>query len=71
MAHREGNFGRPLLGVSKEQLQEFCTSRSLAWREDASNGDAVFLRNRVRAELVGLDKFNPVYPYRETPGFKP
>ena len=54
MARREGNFGRPLLDVSKDQLREFLTSRSIAWREDASNADAVYLRNRVRAELVPL-----------------
>lgn len=54
MGYREGNFGRPLLDVSKDRLREFLTSKSAAWREDASNVDSVFLRNRIRAELVPL-----------------
>ena len=54
MAHREGNFGRPLLSVSKGQLQQYLASRSVVWMEDASNDDSAFLRNRVRAELVPL-----------------
>jgi len=54
MAYREGSFGRPLLDIPKERLRSFLTSRSATWREDASNADSDFLRNRVRAELVPL-----------------
>ena len=52
MSHRAGNYGRPLLDVSKDELRRYLTSRALEWREDASNADVAYLRNRVRAELV-------------------
>ena len=54
MSRRDGKFGRPLLDVSKDELRDYLTSRSIPWREDASNDDSAFLRNRVRAELVPL-----------------
>ena len=54
MSHRTGKYGRPLLDVPKDELRAYLTARSLEWREDASNSDTAFLRNRVRAELVPL-----------------
>jgi tRNA(Ile)-lysidine synthase len=45
---------RPLLGVSREAIREYLAARSLPWRDDASNDDPRFLRNRVRKELVPL-----------------
>jgi tRNA(Ile)-lysidine synthetase-like protein len=43
---------RPLLAISREQIQLYAQSRSLHWREDATNQDTNFLRNRVRALLI-------------------
>jgi tRNA(Ile)-lysidine synthase len=34
------------------QTAAHCTARGLAWREDASNADPAYARNRVRAGLV-------------------
>ncbi len=45
---------RPLLGVSREAVREYLTRQGLAWREDASNEDPRFLRNRVRREVLPL-----------------
>jgi tRNA(Ile)-lysidine synthase len=45
---------RPLLGVSREAVREYLRRHGLAWREDASNDDPRFLRNRVRKELLPL-----------------
>ena len=47
-------MARPMLGVSKEDVQEFLTSQNLPWREDASNASSKYKRNRVRNELVPL-----------------
>ena len=47
---------RPLLGVSRREILEFLTSRGIAWRHDASNGDLSLARNRVRRELVIQDR---------------
>jgi tRNA(Ile)-lysidine synthase len=46
---------RPLLGVPRREILEFLTSRGIAWRRDASNGDLTLARNRVRRELVIQD----------------
>jgi tRNA(Ile)-lysidine synthase len=45
---------RPLLGVSRQDVLEYLRSRNLAWRDDASNTDRQFLRNRIRHELLPL-----------------
>ncbi len=39
---------RPLLGVSKEEIYNFCRERNITFFEDLSNQDENFLRNRVR-----------------------
>ena len=52
MAERDGGLVRPLLRVTREQTAAYCTARGLSWRDDASNEDPVYARNRVRANLV-------------------
>lgn len=43
---------RPLLGVRRTVLRSYLLSRGLAWREDASNAQLTYQRNRVRALLA-------------------
>ncbi len=43
---------RPLLDVRRAEVEGFLRAHGLAWREDASNRDDRFLRNRVRHELL-------------------
>ncbi len=43
---------RPLLGVRRETLLAYLAAKRLAFREDASNADRRFLRNRVRHEVL-------------------
>lgn len=52
---------RPLLGLRKPELQAYCRSRRLAWREDASNRSPQFSRNRIRLRLLPLLRraYNP------------
>ncbi len=45
---------RPLLACSREEVRQYLQARSLLWREDASNADPRWRRNRVRAELLPL-----------------
>jgi tRNA(Ile)-lysidine synthase len=52
MAARDGRLVRPLLGVSRAETAAHCSTRGLAWREDASNVAPEFARNRVRLELL-------------------
>ncbi len=43
---------RPLIGVTRGEVLEFLRVRSIAWREDASNLDLRFARNRIRHLLL-------------------
>lgn len=52
MSERDGLLVRPLLRVTREETAAHCTARGLRWREDASNDDPAFARNRARAGLV-------------------
>jgi tRNA(Ile)-lysidine synthase len=49
-----GEVARPLLGFRRAALKEFLRECGQDWREDASNFDVAFLRNRVRHRLLPL-----------------
>jgi len=52
---------RPLLTVKREEVLKYLCARGLKYREDASNADVRFVRNRVRHVLLPLleREFNP------------
>jgi len=58
---RRGPFVRPLLGVTRQQIEEYCRVEGLRFHRDESNLDVAFLRNRIRHELIPhLEReFNP------------
>lgn len=57
--NRRGHL-RPLLDVTRAEIERYLAELGLAWREDASNRDLDFLRNRVRYELLPLlEQYNP------------
>ena len=43
---------RPMLGVTRDEVEAYLTSLDQPWREDESNLDRRFTRNRVRHELL-------------------
>lgn len=43
---------RPLLDVSREQIEAFLTKHRLRWREDRTNRDASMVRNRIRHRIL-------------------
>ena len=45
---------RPLLKVTRVEVLVYLSAQGLAYRDDASNADRRFLRNRVRHELLPL-----------------
>ncbi|MGA8539232.1 MAG: tRNA lysidine(34) synthetase TilS, partial [Terriglobales bacterium] len=49
-----GELLRPLLGFRRAALQEFLRECNQTWREDSSNQEMAFLRNRVRHRLLPL-----------------
>ncbi len=52
---------RPLLEVSRAEVMAYLRERKLSWREDESNADVRFARNRLRHVLLPLleREFNP------------
>jgi tRNA(Ile)-lysidine synthase len=60
MRPRDGLLVRPLLGVTRARTTAYCEARELRWRDDASNGDVRYARNRVRHALVpALEQIHP------------
>jgi tRNA(Ile)-lysidine synthase len=57
---REGLYVRPLLGASRADVLAYLKARGLTFRTDSSNAKPLYLRNRVRRDLLPLLKeFNP------------
>ena len=51
---RRGNVLRPLLGERRATLRGWLDAAGIAYRDDPTNADPAFLRNRVRGELLPL-----------------
>ena len=43
---------RPMLSLRREEIRDALRADGISWREDASNTDTSFLRNRIRYELI-------------------
>lgn len=47
-----GMFIRPLLGISRREIERFLTLQRIPWRVDGTNGDTSYFRNKIRCRLV-------------------
>ena len=47
-----GPIIRPLLDVSREEIHQYAVEHHLEWREDHTNAETQFLRNKIRHELL-------------------
>lgn len=56
IAPRRGFYLRPLLNVTRAALQNYSAEHRLEYREDSTNAEPRFFRNRVRHELVPVLK---------------
>ena len=52
MHKRDGSLVRPLLDFTREQTTAYCEERGLAWRDDPTNAEGNYARNRVRHGLA-------------------
>jgi tRNA(Ile)-lysidine synthase len=52
MRPRDGRLARPLLGTTRAETTAYCQRRGLAWREDSSNAEPTYARNRIRSGLL-------------------
>ncbi len=56
----EGRILRPLLAATRAQVESFLNDLGQPWRDDSSNRDTAFTRNRIRHELLPLlEGWNP------------
>ncbi len=56
-----GEIIRPLLGIRRRELERYLADLNQPWREDSTNTDSKFTRNRVRKLVLPLleREFNP------------
>jgi len=58
---RDGFVIRPFLDVSKDEILNYCKEENISYREDLSNNNLNYTRNRLRHALIPFiqDNFNP------------
>ena len=55
-----GDIARPLLTITRAQTEAYCAARGWEPREDETNRDERYLRNRVRLRLLpAMEAYNP------------
>ena len=56
----DGRILRPMLTATRTQVEAYLASLGQSWREDASNRDPAYTRNRLRHQLLPeLEQWNP------------
>lgn len=59
---RHGRVIRPLLFAPRETILHFASEQNLSWREDASNTETKYHRNRIRHTIIpALETINPAF----------
>lgn len=57
---RRGNLVRPMLAVTRREIEDYLEEHSVPHVEDETNADPAFTRNRVRLQLLPLlEELNP------------
>ena len=57
---RDGRYVRPLLALTRSEIERYLRSGNIGYRVDPSNEDVAFLRNRIRHEIMPrLAALNP------------
>ena len=52
----KGPVRRPMLGFSREEISDYAQTNAIEWREDSSNLEKYYLRNKIRHDIVPLLK---------------
>lgn len=57
---KQGQIIRPMLFASREEIEQYAQEKGLKWREDSSNKENKYYRNRLRNEVIPVLKtMNP------------
>ena len=60
MQPQNGIIIRPLLWASREQIRQYALESQITWREDHTNAELVYLRNKIRNQLLPVfDELQP------------
>ena len=60
MQPKNGVIIRPLLWASREQIHQYAVENQITWREDHTNAESVYLRNKIRNQLLPVfDELQP------------
>ena len=54
MPQKRGRLFRPLLSFNRSDIINYLKAKNIPWREDSTNTDTKFLRNRIRHNLIPL-----------------
>ena len=60
MKPQNGVIIRPLLWASREQIRKYTVENQILWREDHTNAESVYLRNKIRNQLLPV--FDELHP---------
>lgn len=52
IAVKKGKYLRPLINISRDEIESYLKCKNQKWRTDATNKDTKYLRNRIRNILV-------------------
>lgn len=53
---------RPLLSFSKKEILQYLLEHKLSWKEDVTNSDIKYTRNKIRHEIIPrLEEINPSF----------
>ena len=52
MQPQNGVIIRPMLWASREQIHQYAVENQITWREDHTNAETVYLRNKIRNQLL-------------------
>ena len=60
MKPQNGVIIRPLLWASREQIRKYAIENHIVWREDHTNAENLYLRNKIRNQLLpAFDELQP------------
>ena len=51
MKFKQGRIIRPLLNISRDDIEKYLSENGIPYRTDSTNLDSEYTRNRIRNEL--------------------
>lgn len=59
--HMRGNIIRPILDITRSEIEDFCRENSLPYVTDSTNYEKIYTRNKIRLDLIPEieNSFNP------------